>query len=336
MEHQRFDRVKASLVAATPDQVLDLEVLIRDIVARQFADIALARRTKVTVQARLCPHCGVVGATLHGKERNQRQRFRCSSLGCHRTFNTLTGTPMARARKPEKWSQYLACMADFMSVRKIILTGIGVNHVTVWRWRHRFLKAAVKANATGLSGVIEADETFFVRSFKGHRGWKRGQPPADRAARPSAWGALKRGLSGEQVPVLTALDTTGGIYERVLGSRSEIEVALAGRIAPGSVLCSDGAQAYLQAAKTAGAEHRRILVPSVTPYATKAAPMPTKRRKTGRLGLGRVNAHHGQLKVLINERCRGVATRYLDSYLGWHRAMRAELAGKALLSLALA
>lgn len=77
--------------------------------------------------------------------------------------------------------------------------------------------------------------------------------------------------------------------------------------------------------------------PTITPYAVKAAPTPARGRKTGRLGLGRVNAHHGQLKVLINERCRGVATRYLASYFGWHRAMmRAGFMGKGLLDVALA
>ncbi len=65
--------------------------------------------------------------------------------------------------------------------------------------------------------------------------------------------------------------------------------------------------------------------------------VPTRRRKTGRLGLGRVNAHHGQLKALINRRCRGVATQYLDSYVGWHRAMlRAGFVGKTLLDQAFA
>ena len=64
----------------------------------------------------------------------------------------------------------------------------------------------------------------------------------------------------------------------------------------------------------------------------KVAPLPTKRRKKGRLRLKRMNAHHGQIKTLVNERCRGVATRYLGDYLGWHRAMlRQCLTGKALL-----
>jgi hypothetical protein len=103
------------------------------------------------------------------------------------------------------------------------------------------------------------------------------------------------------------------------------------------VVCSDGTTAYVKAAVTAGAEHRRVVVPTITPVAVKVAPVRTKRRQKGRLGLGRVNAHHGQIKALVNGRCRGVATRYLGNYLGWHRAMlRTGFTGKALLDRALA
>jgi hypothetical protein len=95
--------------------------------------------------------------------------------------------------------------------------------------------------------------------------------------------------------------------------------------------------AYVKAAVKAGAEHRRVLVQTTTPAAVKAAPVRTKKRQKGRLGLGRVNAHHGQIKTLINGRCRGVATRYLPAYLGWHRAMlRDGFTGRALLDNALA
>ena len=65
--------------------------------------------------------------------------------------------------------------------------------------------------------------------------------------------------------------------------------------------------------------------------------MRTKKRQKGRLGLGLVNAHHGRIKALVNGRCRGVATCYLPSYLGWRRAMlRHGFTGKALLDRALA
>lgn len=336
MEFQSFESVKSAIRTASPDQVLDLENLIQSIASEQVAAIALARRTQAMNQSKACPHCGTLDAHLHGRDRNNRQRFRCRAVECRRTFNILTGTPMARARKPEKWGRYLGCMTDHMSIRRIMETQIGLNHKTVWRWRHRFLKAAANDNAPVLSGVIEADETFFVRSFKGSREWKKGKPPEQRAARPSGWGATKRGLSHEQVPVLTALDNAGGIYEAILPSLMAIEPALEGRIAAGSVLCSDGAKAYVKVAVAAGAEHRRVVVPTIIPHAIKTNPVPTKRRQKGRLGLGRVNAHHGQIKVLVNGRCRGVATKYLGNYLGWHRAMVKGSAGKVLLDRSLA
>lgn len=336
MEFQRFEALKSAIRTASPDQVLDLETLIAAVASEQLGAVSLARRTQALVQSRTCPHCQQTDVVLHGKDRNGRQRFRCRAVDCRRTFNILTGTPMARARKPEKWGRYLGCMNDHLSVRRIAETHIGINHKTIWRWRHRFLKAAANDNTAVLSGVIEADETFFVRSFKGDRGWEKGRPPEQRAARPSGWGALTRGLSHAQVPVLTALDTGGGIYEAILASRYAIADALEGRIAAGSVLCSDGQQGYVKAAVKAGAEHRRITVTTVTSHATKADVAPTKRRQKGRLGLGRVNAHHGQIKVLVNGRCRGVATRYLGNYLGWHKAMVKGTAGKALLDKALA
>ncbi len=336
MEMRHFQSLKSKIGSLAPQQVLDLEVLIQTVISEQIAAISLVRRTQTVMQSKTCPRCSGDDVVLHGKDKNGRQRFRCRAVECRRTFNILTGTPMARARMPEKWGRYLSYMTDHLSVRRIIEAGIGVNHTTVWRWRHRFLKAAANDNTAILSGVIEADETFFIRSFKGNRGWMKGKPPEQRAARPSGWGATKRGLSNEQVPVLTALDNAGGIHEAILPSLTAIEAALAGRIAPGSVLCSDGARAYVRAAIMARAEHRRVVVPTTIHHAVKINPAPTKRRQKGRLGLGRVNAHHGQIKVLVNGRCRGVSTRYLGNYLGWHRAMLKGTAGKALLDRALA
>ena len=333
MEAQQLSLFKISLDRAPVDQVLEIEIVVRDIIARRVAEASLARRTILTLEHRECPHCQTGEAKLHGRDKNGRQRFRCVNAACRRTYNILTGTPMARARKPEKWGQYLAHMTDFRSVRDIVSAGIGVNHVTVWRWRHRFLKAAHQTNAGRLAGIIEADETFFVRSFKGHRGWQKDRPPADRAARPTAWGAMKRGLSSEQVPVLTALDSSGAIFEAILPSLAGIEAALAGRIAASSVLCSDGAKAYAKVAVAAGSEHRRIEIVKAD-WLTKAKGRP--RRKKRRLGLGHVNAHHERLKTFINRRCRGVASRYLDNYLGWNRAMRdANFSGVALLTQSL-
>ena len=167
MELQRLEAFKAEIGKATPAQILDLQDIIQFVISEQVAAFALARRSDATIQSKACSHCRGTNVVLHGKDQNARQRFRCR--GCARTFNILTGTPMARARKPEKWGRYLSCMTDHLSLRRIIETGIGVNYRTAWRWRHRFLKAPANDNGAVLSGVIEADETFFVRSFKDDR-----------------------------------------------------------------------------------------------------------------------------------------------------------------------
>jgi hypothetical protein len=50
-------------------------------------------------------------------------------------------------------------MAELMAVARI----------TAFRWRHLFLVAPTAARPNEVSGIIEADETFFTESFKGNQ-----------------------------------------------------------------------------------------------------------------------------------------------------------------------
>jgi len=183
------------------------------------------------------------------------------------------------------------------------------------------LRGVAAAPEVELAGIIEADEVFFLRSFKGHRGWKRGNPPENRPPRYRGSGALKRGLSAEQVPVVTALDRNGGLVESVLESRASEQIvgALRDRIAAGSLICSDGLIAYERLAEVIGGENRVIEPPKPTPE-QKAEGLPW--RRPGALTLGRVNAHHANLKTAINRLFKGVSTRYLPNYLAWLRLLR--------------
>lgn len=166
----------------------------------RVAEMALARRTEVTRAEKRCPYCGTVDAHLPSKDKNDRQRCLCRAAACGRGFNILTGTPMARARKPEAWGQYLSHLARHRSGRQIGAAGIGVNHTTIWRWRHRFLKAAAQDQTAILSEVIEADETFVVRSCKDTVDGGRASHPRRAAA---GLGRHQARPLGEQVPVLT-------------------------------------------------------------------------------------------------------------------------------------
>ena len=56
---------------------------------------------------------------------------------------------------------------------------LGVAPSTAFRWRHRFLQLTQPVKALVLTGMVEADETFFLRSSKGQR---PGRAPRKRGA----------------------------------------------------------------------------------------------------------------------------------------------------------
>ncbi|HEX8603407.1 MAG TPA: hypothetical protein VF774_12240 [Pseudoduganella sp.] len=103
---------------------------------------------------RICPHCA--GSRCHRcGQANGLQRYRC--LGCGRSFNALTGTPLARLRLREKWLPYLQCLIGSDTVRTAARR-VAVAKSTSFRWRHRFLAAVRRAPLPRLSGIVEADE----------------------------------------------------------------------------------------------------------------------------------------------------------------------------------
>ena len=114
---------------------------------------------------------------------NGMQRYRCKS--CLKTFNAATGTPLARLRKKEKWLEYSKAMVDGLSVRKAARK-CGIDNTTSFRWRHRFLHGLRDKKDSSLKGIVEADETFFLESFKGSRN-------LGRTARKRGGKATKRG-----------------------------------------------------------------------------------------------------------------------------------------------
>ncbi|WP_287833651.1 transposase [Acidiphilium sp.] len=120
-------------------------------------------------------------------------------------------------------------------------------------------------------------------------------------------GADQRGLSTQQVPILTAIDRSGAIRQTRLPDMkwSSFLTVMTPWVQPESVICSDGNAVYPQIAKAAASEH--IL-----------AKQPGGSNVAG-LSIGRIDAYHRDVENLINRRCNGVSTRYLLNYFGWAR-----------------
>lgn len=247
-----------------------------------------------------CPHCNGEHVVRNGAA-DDLQRYKCR--GCKKTFNALTATPLARLRMKGKWLGQTAVLRDGVTITKAAET-LGVARSTAFRWRHRFLKLPKTIQAKSLVGIAETDETYFLESFKGQR------KGLTRPSRKRGGSAAKRGTSKEQIPVLVTRDRAGSTADDILKANDKASVVAAlGPLLPKDIiLCSDGSSTLAAAAKALGVAHRPINLTAGI------------RVVAGVYHVQNVNAYDSRLKEWIR-RFHGVATRYLDSYLGWFRAI---------------
>ena len=153
------------------------------------------------------------------------------------------------------------------------------------------------------SGIIEADETFFLESFKGQR-------HLPRAPRQRGGVSVTRGTGPDQIPVLVVRDRSGQTADFQLEKLDAVHVqkALAPLMDTEAVLSTDGAAVYAAFAKRAGITHQVVQA------------RPGRRVREGAFHIQNVNAYHSRLKNWM-ARFHGVATRYLPNYLGWRRML---------------
>lgn len=297
MEHRKFGKLLSQLKDLTAAQT---EKVIAALRQRGDADAALQIIEQRQGAAPKCPHCGAAHIRRYGKEHGL-QRYRC--VDCGRTFNALTGTPLARLRKKECWSSFAGSLQQSHSVREAARRA-GVAPNTSFRWRHRFLRLDKDALKQTLTGVVEIDESFILESRKGERGLPR-------ETRKRGGKAKKSGLSDEQTPVLIARDRQGGQIEAVLPNRTmeAVEAALNGVLAKNDVLlCVDGDAAVIAYAKKHGVEFETII-------ASKGEHVHEKV-----LHVQNVNAAVSRFKQWL-ARFNGVASKYLSNYLTWRRRL---------------
>lgn len=251
------------------------------------------------------PACGHCGSEHVGgwSSANGMKRYRCKD--CGRTFNALTGTPLAQLHRRDAWLAYGQALADGLSLRKAA-TRCGIALDTSFRWRHRFLAVAKDVKAKVVKGIVEADETFIRKSAKGSKRLV-GRAPRKRGEK------AKPGLSRDDyAPVLIVRDRHGNTTDQMLPDLEARTIAacLAPVVEPGAVLVSDGRDAYGAFAHERGILHIALIA-----------------SRGERIYEGfhtqNVNAYASRLKEWLR-RFKGVATHYLASYLGWRRMIERE------------
>ena len=247
-----------------------------------------------------CPHCHTDNVKKAGFERG-KQRFQCKVCGKH--YVTTTGTIMENSHYGAKvWETVAAdTLEENVSLDKTAEKA-GISHNTAFNMRHKILlvlEAKKKKEPTKISGISELDETYVLECEKG----KKFDENAPRKPRKHGAVASKRGISDEQICIMTGVQRGGAVYAETVNrahpSNEEIKLAFKEHIAPGTIAFTDGLKGYkcLETAVDCVIES----VPN------------DKQKTTGTVNLNNVNGFHSHIKDKYKH-YRGVATKYLNRY----------------------
>lgn len=295
MRQQQMTRLIHSLPQLTHHQRQQLASCLQVLMDRSQASAIIEAHT---CDGRACPHCASSRLVKNGSA-NGLQRFKCRQ--CTRTFNALSGTPLARLHLRAKWMGQAQALSEGLSLNQVVQR-LGVAQSTAFRWRHRFLACPKNLQPRQLLGIAEADESYFLASCKGQRRLLR-------KARRRGGKALAGCRGSEYTPVLMARDRAGATANLILHTNkaASVQAALQPLLPPDTILCTDGSITLASAARALGVQHQAVNVSR-------------GQRVRGPWHVQNVNAYVSRLRGWM-QRFKGVATKYLDAYLGWFRML---------------
>ncbi len=142
MDSSQFQQLIADLGGLTEDQRQIAAALLSG--HGGLAEVTSLIEARFAAQA-ICPHCQSKNVGSWGRSCGLK-RYRCRD--CRKSFNALTGTPLARLHKRGAWKTYAQAVAESVSVRKAAKRA-GVSVPTAFRWRHRFLTCQGRQSQDG-------------------------------------------------------------------------------------------------------------------------------------------------------------------------------------------
>jgi transposase-like protein len=290
-------------------QIRELGEMLRTLDAR-IEVLAKIDRRRESID--ICLHCGRDVLQRWGETRTGLQRFRCKS--CGRTFSSATGSALDRVRQPEKFHQVVDDMLTLVpSSCRRLGEKLGLDKMTIWRWRKRIIETITGIGGTDFGGIVEADEKLFRESRKGSREWVRHERnpslyPAPNRMRWEDYERLKLPSPARkfQIPVLTISDRSGARRADMLPNRQagSLVAVLARHVGPDAVLCSDGDPAYRVFAQSQAIPHYQLNAKTGPRVIQKAFHIQT------------INNLHSRFETFMKPFC-GPATKNLPGYAAW-------------------
>ena len=217
------------------------------------------------------------------------QRYKCKE--CNKTFNSLTGTPLAHLHKKGRWLNYSKCLKNGLSIRRSAKE-CGINITTSFRWRHRFLINTNSIKPEKLQGIVESETLLMKFSTKGSH-------KSDNTVQHK-----------KHVSVIFTRDRSSNTTDHIFMNLNvnNIMNAVGNVISKDSLFCSDNKPIYNKYIDKARIRHGWLdLCKGLTV-------------KNDIIHINNVLRYKFNFLSWM-KRFRGVATKYLTNYLGWHRGI---------------
>lgn len=278
----------------------------KEMIRREMDDYLAMNESLAERRPDRCPKCGKeVKMIRHGHQpKNGKTRYTCTACGRTMTYDACT----IMSNLKITCDQFIEICRDTLNLIPIAKTAarLDLSVPTVFLNRHKFLavlEEMTEAEETVLSGTVEIDETYELESSKG-------TPPENRKARKRGGPSKFRGISHEQVCIVTTTDRNGHEIFKTVGFGKPTTVSITEsfdkHIRENSIIYSDGTFSYDQLSKDTKCKLVQL-------YDYKSYNMVEH--------LNTVNTIHKLIKGTFSF-YRGVATKYMNRYMSLFVYMR--------------
>ena len=266
-----------------------------------------------------CPYCKGANVVKYGLNALKNQRYKCND--CVKYFCNRTNTPMSYSKKSmESWFNYFKLMCETTTIRECA-SQLNINIATAFQWRHKILNSIMPMLPNKLEGIVEIEEIFFVESFKGNHSKKicfeMNRPPIKRKL------TLSQHLNSKKVAVLCCKDRQTNMFTKVSDRcktrASRILSLLGNKISEGSTLCTNNNLGYIALAKKLNS----------TLYKMRNS----KEIREGKYHIHNASDFANRIKLTIDKKFKGVATKYLNFYLAWLQWLESMVNNKEIVKL---
>ncbi|PIY02532.1 MAG: hypothetical protein COZ21_13675 [Bacteroidetes bacterium CG_4_10_14_3_um_filter_31_20] len=286
----------------------DIQVLIGELQKRQQAhsEDQLIRTRKEIIQSKgyQCPNCRSKSYGVHDRTKKYL-RLICKS--CGKKYSEHTGTAISGLHKPVLWPRFIEFTLEGKSLRHISKE-LNISLQTAFDWRHKFLSSLqTEQDSKKLSGIVEVDDKEFDISEKGSRKLQRKpyKRPTDRENRLDKDDKLTVMVTVERKSRKSSMKLVKkGRLDKLTLDKELLDKVNKKK----TTLCTDAHPTYYGWSGDHDIPHYWII-------ASKG-----EHTYKGIYHVQNINSHNSRFETWFR-RFNGVASKYLNNYLGYFELM---------------